>query len=456
MYLAKKIVFIIIFLGLLISALIVDNDFFRKGWELPKVAFWHQVILLVFCVFAFSSLYGLITRKIRLFKMLQNNLFFFFITAVFLFYLILFLISSCQLREPNTLGHNPILSTLANIFNPKININLFGNEFRDFGMVTIGFILIFLFILLKNINRLNYQFLTIALIISCTIQSIIGISQFISLLSIDLNLIAKGEYIYGSFGQSNFYAGHLLAGCLLLLKILLNNKIYFKNYYQIFFRAFIKYIFILNIFALLISFSYWGIFSLLIGICLMILNNQTSLTKFSIYLKKFLITFVIIFIPVSLLFIGFFKSFEQRIIIWRDVYFLYTGQGDSNLSLSELFFGSGPDTLGVVLNSNGKLQGLYIDRGHNILIDILASFGILGLVIFISLFLILLFRILRTKDKQLNYMFIILIALSIRLLVNTYSIINIIDIVIILSICLFMLKENRCKVNNSHINTKLS
>lgn len=442
--------------SLLISALIVDNSFYRKGWELPKVNFWHHIFLILIIISTVSIFYNLSRREIQFVSVIrENKLTCLFLTSIF-FYFVFFLVSTTYIRDSSSLAHNSFYFNVINIFNPRTIVSLFGNEFRDFGMITIGLLSFFLIILVKSIRLKNYVYLLIALIFSSTVQSVIGIAQFFSLGSNNFRSFLSGEYIYGSFGQSNFYAGHILVGCLLLFSLVVMKKkflMFSRTSLLVFLNAFLKYLLIINFIGLILSLSFWGIFCCIIGFILILLNRIISVDKFSNILMVFVFSLFAGFVPLALILVNYLKFFEQRLIIWKDILVLYSGQANSSLTLPNIAFGTGPDTLGDILSFHGKMQGLYVDRAHNIVMDILTSFGFIGLVMTVLLFFYLAYRVYRIRNSNLNYLYIIFLVLFIRLLVNTYSIVNIVDILVILSGCLILMRTLKHKSNSNNVSS---
>lgn len=78
------------------------------------------------------------------------------------------------------------------------------------------------------------------------------------------------------------------------------------------------------------------------------------------------------------------QNFETRLVLWHETLNLW------NRNPVSMVFGNGADTLGgfLDLQRSANLRAhipdiFYIDRAHNIFLDILFSFGIMGLLAFL-------------------------------------------------------------------------
>lgn len=335
-----------------LSPFVVNYTILPKGFELAKVHFLNistAVILLVFLFLLFS-------KKIKLEKdKLRKAL------LVCLIIIVSFVITT-------------ILSSHS-------NISLYGNSFRDQGLIFYTLITLAAAVCYLTVNKFNQQFIIFALFFSAFIQALIGISQYISLLQSHPDLADDGYWVNGTFGQANFYSTLLVLGFIagFFVLNLINSKV-MKYKFKIPLLTLATTFILIIVIANILSYSVFGWITMFIALILLLLYK---------YLKK-TIFYRIFIVAIILAAIGSVYSLTRiednlRIDIWRNSLVHYFNQLNSKPIY--FVFGFGFDTLGNVFKDAGFFKGVFIDRGHNIFIDIVMQVGIIG--IGLSVFLII-------------------------------------------------------------------
>lgn len=380
----KNIFIILISLIIFLSPLSVNYSDLPKGFELAKVNFLNLTTLLLFSLFLFQ----IIRRGLNLEQLRKNKLVISFIFLVFLSFF------------------------LSTILTSYPDIALFGNSFRQQGFFFHFLLIIIAVLSYLNINRKNYIFILLSIFFSAIIQSFVAIGQFIDFLNRRPELIDDGLYINGTFGQANFFSTLIVIGIassILIFKLLLAKRFKFRRISL--FLVFIS--FIIQLVGLTISYSIFG--WIVGGLTLIVLLPNIFMSK-STY-KKYFYTILLLLIPLSLILLDQYRT-NLRYEIWISSIDIFL----NNLDLEHQLFGSGFDTLGNVIRDSGKFPSAIIDRGHNILIDILMQIGIFGVIIVTFI----LFRIFRNLNSILSEsyrfsMFIIFFLFFLKIIVHEYS-----------------------------------
>lgn len=413
-------------IAFVVSPLIVDFDSLPKGWELPKVYFW--VI--------FSFLTVLIIWIYKTYKFLKNpdakiNYSYF---GLLILLLILFLSTSLseygRIIFPDN-NPNPLYQLIFNLkpetSNLSVSMSLYGNSFRDQGFITFLFIILFFWEIGKFVNKRNWHFVSIGFIASAIIQSIKAILEFNHYAKTDPDRLKEGMWVFGWFGQSNFYAGFILIAVI------------FSAYYLRSKSWTLRIIFIpCTIFlvsALCLSYSSWGIISVGLAIALIVAYEFLPKRFYPFFLALLGISFLVLY---NWFITQIEKESALRVMIWDNAYeiFIKTPIKDPSAENARLLFlGSGFDTLGEVFRSKGRFEGLYIDRGHNFLVDIIVSSGVLGLTFFAGVLTKIAFRFKENfNNRMFSFTLIALVAWMFRSFVHENGIINIVQFFLLLSI----------------------
>ncbi len=419
------------------SPLIVDFDSLPKGWELPKVYFWVTFSLVMILVIWIYKTYMFLKNP----DSKINYSYFLLLTLLLILFLSTSLSEYGRIIFPDN-NPNPIHQLIFNLKSEtsslSVNMSLYGNSFRDQGFITFLFLILFFWEIGKFVNNRNWHFVSMGFILSASFQSVKAILEFYNYAKVDPDRLKEGMWVFGWFGQSNFYAGFLLIAVIF-------STYYLRSKNWTLRLSFIPVTVFLNI-TLCLSYSSWGIISLALTIGLIIIYELLPNKLYPLFLCVLGISFLV-------LYNWFIEKIEQesalRVMIWDNAYEIYikTPVKNPTPENARLFFlGSGFDTLGEVFRSKGRFEGLYIDRGHNFLIDIIVSGGILGLTFFTG---ILTKIALKFKENLNNRMFsftlIALVAWMFRSFVHENGIINIVQFFMLLSILVNFENDNQGK-----------
>jgi len=418
--------------GLFTMPLIVDKSHLPQGWELGKLVFVQYFSLGLITLSILHNLFLLFKKE---YKWQKSN---WWIVAL----IVLFVIStvfSPYSRQINNLEYHNSLHYLIYSFFKKfkltsrfLKISMFGNNMREAGVITYSLIIIVMANLskyLKNNTNFKIHIIFFSLILSSVYQAIIGIVQFIGYLQTDILTIKDGMWIFGTYGQSNFFAGHLLLGLVL-------STMYLKSTFHSNLRAklFLKYLSVLFtlllIIAIIVSYSNWAIVMLIY--ILGVIFSYELLPKDMFY-KIILIpsiTILILVIPLSFIFINYLpEEYSFRTQVWQEIYIIYVRDVFTNFNITNLIFllfGRGFDTMGEVFNQAGAFPTVYIDRAHNFLLQIFTTLGLAGMSIFVYSSKQILTNIkLNIKNPLFTYSFFALFIWIFRSMVHTSSIVNI-------------------------------
>jgi O-antigen ligase len=399
------------------SPFVVDYATLPKGFELPKVSFW-QIISIISIVLSMSyALYTIFKEE----KLRIPKDFYFLIITIFLFF-------------------------ISTSLSPYPQMSLFGNEFRHQGFITHVLIITLAYSVYKFINNRNWHFIALAFITSSFIQAIIGFNQFFPLAQRNPNAVLEGLWINGTFGQANWYAGRLLIAVIFAAFYLTNFKLLKSKYRNIALNLIIRTIVIVPILIILtamgFSFSGWAIISVGVAIAIIVIYELINPKIFSYLLRAL----VILGIFAGLGFLGIISGivptnlsieYNFRIDIWNNIINIMFRQKFSAEYLIRFFFGYGFDTLGEVFRTFGRLANSYVDRAHNFFFDVLVQTGMNGLILLGFLFLKI-NQGLKSKIVNRKFVFtsIALLIWLFRSMVHESGIINIMDFLVILAICL--------------------
>lgn len=310
---------------------------------------------------------------------------------------------------------------------------IWGNYFREQGVI-FYLILIWLFYLIYLlIDKEGSRIIAKSIVISGVIQSIIAINQAIYFKFNGMeDLLDKGFYINGSFGQANFFSGFIMISIIFTLKFLINSK--FKQKILTFFALIILSA------SLILSLSYWGIISSLIAASIVIFYEYTYRIKkknlFVILLYLFAIGSCLGFF---LLFknIGSFEilnGFKLRPEIWNSILLIFSSGA---IPLGNFLFGFGFDTLRLVFEEYNYSALTRVDRAHNVFFDVLVQNGIVFFLLFCGLIIYLLKSISKVYSDKISMYFILATLLWIfRSVVSESGVVNILEAFILTAVAL--------------------
>ena len=451
----SSIIVFLISIQFFITTLIVDYKHLPLGWEIPKIRFWiySSFILLLFIILAKLDLILINIRKnvksiknikIGLPKITHKRLSLILLTSIVISMFIT-LINTKYFIYFNQLAYVDFYTNILEIlsgYSDFINIGITGSLFREQGLLFYLSTIFIGLLLYSYTNPKNLSIVSNMLIFSGFIQSIIGIYQFININYILQNF--SSDYIFGTFGQNNFFSGFILVTTLVtLFQTNTKNKKTYKN-------LIIVTLFYIQLITLFISNSLWGIVTFLSVVCLYFISKNNKKNIFIIF-EISLISFFIFFIPTSNFFIKLFPVYQQRLDLWTEIFKLYTVNVFNNtLSFVDILFGTGFDTISNTLKNNGIFTNLHFDRAHNIFLDILIQTGMVSLFLISTLItnLYLSFKKIRlslnSEDyNQISSVGLIIIALILRAIIHTNSVINIVELIFALFIFAKLIHTNR-------------
>jgi len=400
-YLEENIVVIVVSLGIFISPFIVDYATLPKGYELPKVHFLVAISAVVIFL-------GVIKYFENIYK--KKKFIFGKDSAVFLVLVILFIISS--------------------LVSPHYTTSIFGNSFREQGLITHLLIVGMAYVLYKSVNKKNFHLLALSFIGSSVIQAGIGYTQVINLAQSDPKSLLDGLWINGTFGQANFFSGRLLLG-LIFLAYYIGKSLRFR------FQSLVKVFFILCSFfitgALLLSLSVWAIVTAAAAFVVILLYEL--LPK-----KAFLGIFIIAAAASSafgIYYITTDTAQNLRIEIWKAIANIMF----NNFNIKNTPFGYGFDTLGEVFRDFRQFPTVLIDRAHNFFFDILIQTGVGGLAVVLFIILKPVTVLLRkVYDRKFMFAFFALFFWLFRSFVHESGIVNMVDFLVVLAMSLALMK----------------
>lgn len=403
----------LLMVALVVSPLIVDMSSVPQGWELPKVWFWQWVMVVLICI-GFIRMFANFVAAQELRR--RQYILLFVIIMLVVLWLMFPLFTQTEWQ----------------------GIKLWGNEFRYHGFFTaVGtFLLGVQVATFWKRDSLTEKVLA-AWLIASLVQAAIGTSQILDLFFDNGEFFwSFTDYIYGSFGQPNFFAGKLLLGVAVSIY-------FFKRIKDIPYRLILSAVILWFGVVIFFSQSTWalvGLAILLMTVLLRILSVVFRIEKlWWIYMlgSRLMLFFLPFLIWPK---IQSLEVNDHRIFIWRRSIFAASPQ---NLGeAANLVFGYGFDFLAERISKLGLGEGAYIDRAHNLFIDILFNMGLAGWALLTSL-LGWFYWTLKNLDEQQIYLLLVLDTLLIRAVVHTNSIINIVDLTIAFAMCFALIFSQR-------------
>lgn len=419
---------ILLSVGIIIAPVFIDPSISSKGWELPKVWFWQIYSLVLIAIILCIAIY----RKTKFNSTFQLSKF-----QLLLFPILIFTLSVGSFLSDNfrilhfNLTENPLYKFLLQVVGEtelvEIRTAIFGNEYREQGVITFLLIFCTLWILKSYVNSRNIIYIQYAYILSGLIQVFIAMTQLSNLVGLDLNTISESNRVYGTFGQPNFFAGHLLLGLIFALTFAL------KKYGR--WQAVWYVITIILLFGILISFSLWALICAAFAIVLIAFNRfvKGEIGRIAIPATFILVTAAIFTLTILSPKIAEDKSIRFTII--ENTYKASVKFPIRNGEYGRLLFGSGLDTLGDTLVEIPYTDTIYADRAHNIFFDVLYTWGLVGFSLFIILIRTVLSRFYNNPTNSVtSAITIAFMILIIRSMVHTNSIVNVMDLGIIIMI----------------------
>lgn len=330
-----------------------------------------------------------------------------------------------------------------------------GNIFRFQGLNIYLPMLIAGYILYRCINRNSFHIISAAIITSGVFQAFMAFSQIYTLSKNDPSKLTEGIWINGYYGQANFFSSHLMIAIILAAYYLSTKSLRaVKDKKQKFALIFLMIVVVtILISAMILSYSEWGWVSLAISVFVMFCFELMPKKLF----RGFIIIFTVLLSAVGIYVVGHYPTYELRIEIWqriRDVF-------QHNIEIKnykQLLFGYGFDTLADVFKQFNFFPTLIIDRGHNIIFDILIQTGIWGIAFFSIVIGRLGFEFKKiTSNRLLFFVTAAFVLWIFKSLVNEYSITNFFQW-LLLGACalkILMLDEDDDPVESQNSNTEI-
>ncbi|MDD5527502.1 MAG: O-antigen ligase family protein [Patescibacteria group bacterium] len=306
------------------------------------------------------------------------------------------------------------------IFAPIPAFSFWGNYERQNGFFTLIFYLLFFLLLIFNLQSLSIaKRFVYAMIFSSLLACGYGLIQFFGL---DLIKWAETGRIFSTLGQPNFFAHWLI----LIIPFSVYALVFGAR--RVLTRSLIAILLAGQIFCLLLTYSRSAWLGLAAEIFLALL--------FFLFLKgrkKIAFGLLIFSIAAGIFASSFFSfsprpaqldyslksrlesvfdfsqgSIRARLNIWQ-----YAASEIKEESSFRLFFGYGPDSLSDVFARHYQTSwpldekiNTWPDRAHNVFLDIVLSFGLVGLAIYLVLFIylaVLARRFFKTAMRDENY-----------------------------------------------------
>ncbi|MBL7058803.1 O-antigen ligase family protein [Patescibacteria group bacterium] len=310
------------------------------------------------------------------------------------------------------------------------DISYWGSYLREQGLYSYLLYVIFFFLLIFNIKsnkHVNYILFFIA--ISTTLVSIIGLAEYLG--------FVRGYFnfrIASTLGQPNFL-GHYLVISFPILVYLLR---FFRFRYS---KSFFSLIIVVQLVALFFTQSRaaWLSFVCLIVVFLLLnlfLNSKFNFKDIFVFNKISLKVIFIALLIIGVVFLSFpllksgvkyfsdssSGSVKVRLISWEAAV-----QELRKATTSRVLFGFGPDSIANIFAKHYRSENAiyekvntYPSRAHNVILDTLLQFGVVGFIAF-SLFYYFIVRrtlnILRSSSMSSSYFWLV-IALLLSLLAN--------------------------------------
>lgn len=262
---------------------------------------------------------------------------------------------------------------LANIYSQWPQVALWGNFFRNTGLIFYGQLHILFILILVIAQRQHLVHYLNVFILALLIQLPFVLSNLINLKSFEQ--FYSGYYVGGSFGQNNFLAGELLSGFMISVGIYL------------FYKRKSIYIFSSVIFAVMIlaTMSRAGIIFLILIPLVALGLWKIKLSGIKIIKNIFPVALIIIVLVVT------------TTVIWKtdEARRLYA-QGALELIIKNPLTGNGLDTF-LEGSKQVALGDRNVDRVHHMFLDIAYSMGVPS-ALWIFMFLIV--AIVASRDKR--------------------------------------------------------
>ncbi len=440
-------------LGILVAAIVISPQIvdlspeaLPKGWELPKVWFWQAISIILFLLLLLRMFWRAIyATSVSDWEGERVKFRIVFWVAAVIFFWFSF----------------PVLQALLD--RDAFPILLYGNPYRYQGFLTmLGVFAIGAGITIFIVRDKFTDFVLGALLASSVLQALVGLRQ-ISQLSEDFpgQIFKYTDYIFGDFGQPNFFAGKLLLGVVVSVYFMMRLAKWrpiSRKLKILQFSLFIPFIMLIAIFGYIIYFnrSDWGLITLAILVGTLIVHWGLKLAIFIYNLIRrrwyrkapatgflaqrtwaagFVLTRIGL-IMATFVIVALYVKYEfenYRAYIWART--LATLVPRNLEEVLNLLFGHGFDFLGNRFSRTYLVDGAFIDRAHHIFLDVMVNLGLVGFKIFFGAITWIYWFLLKRGGINF-YLLLVLDVLLVRSLVHTNSIVNVMDLVVVFGVAL--------------------
>lgn len=269
-----------------------------------------------------------------------------------------------------------IVTLLASLQGEDITSSLLGGP-RYQGMLLLISLIELFFLVIYAKSKKTIFYVTVYVLIASTLLSLITIWQGTQVYILNnLTIATYNGRIGATFGNPNSLAG-FLAMC---FPFILYSKT--NNYKQIIVRT---TVIVINLLAILFTGSRGALLAVSIVLALYLVLPDS--TRLKLKFKSLLLPLVL-FISITILLLFIDPRLEtiysglQRYSIWNNQFLIWNET--FRLVMKQPLLGYGLETMNIIFPDNLHFS---IDDPHNIFLSILVSSGIIGLVVFLLLFI---------------------------------------------------------------------
>lgn len=261
---------------------------------------------------------------------------------------------------------------VATANSPYLEVAVNGNPYRYSGLIMlIGLGILFTTFSLIRIPSTLLKIIIHFYLLFALVHALIGIVDFSGLSFAQVEL---GMYVNGNFGQANFFANTLAAGAIIAFIYCINALR--RRRVVIMLAYALSFLLLILVIGMSYSYGTWVVLPIVVvGFLVSRMHGYRRLSP-----KNRLIgSILFLVIAASLIMLGIFYTDEARRLTWDAAW---------QLIKARPLTGYGADTLAESLKASNLLPGRFIDRAHNIILEIAYNWGILiwpTLAILISL-----------------------------------------------------------------------
>lgn len=308
-----------------------------------------------------------------------------------------------------------IVLVLGAVFSPYSNTAFEGSYWRGMGVVTIGAIMIIdgnflLFVQKEHLKTLAIIFLLIGMVhLGFGVADIWKFREQIT---------SSGDYINGRFGQANFYAASVLAQ-IIVVSFFIWQSIKAKQRLL----ASLSTVYLGLCLGVLMATQSRGGIAVLIYLILAVAISCLARNRHNLRLTLLLITALVFG---SVLVHYTYNNDLSRQMYWQETW---------GMIADRPILGYGSDTMLSVSQSKQAFNGRYVDRAHNLFLDVLFNYGLVGAVIILLLVGYILWGVSKNGyDRRQELLLFLLLAFILTGLVHTKSVYHYTEVMVILTL----------------------